>query len=248
MQNEKLKGKTAWITGGKRIGQVVAEVLAQNGVNIIASYRSSSKEAEEIVKNAKKFGVKAISIQCDVANRESVVSAVKEIKKQFKKLDILINMASVFTPVPFEKITEKEWLGNIGAHIFGTFWPSQIAPEIMKSGGHIINIADRTSIGKSYNGYLPYVVTKGAVGSMTKALATELGEKGIFVNAIAPGPILRPEDISKKEWQEIRETSKVKYTITDDEAVNQFAMLIVYLSSVTMASGYIYPLDQGQNL
>ena len=83
---------------------------------------------------------------------------------------------------------------------------------------------------------------------MTKALAVELAPKGIFVNAIAPGPILRPDNISKKDWQEIRETSPLKYKIKDSEAVSQFAELVVYLSKVTMASGYIYPLDQGQNL
>ena len=77
--------------------------------------------------------------------------------------------------------------------------------KIIPRGGHIINIADRTSIGKTYKGYLPYVVTKGAVASMTKALAVELAPKGIFVNAIAPGPILRPEDISKKDWQKINQ-------------------------------------------
>jgi 3-oxoacyl-[acyl-carrier protein] reductase len=246
--NENLYGKTAWITGGRRIGQVIAETLAQNGVNIVVSYRSSNKEAEEIVKNVKKYKVEALAIQCDVGNKESVENAVKEIKKRFKKLDILINMASVFTPVTFENITEKEWQANISAHIFGTFWPSQISSKIIPNGGHIINIADRTTIGKSYNGYLPYVVTKGAIGNMTKALAGELAKNGIFVNAIAPGPILRPDDISKKEWQEIRNSSPLKYKITDEEAVSQFANLTVYLSTTTMASGYIYALDQGQNL
>ena len=250
MQNPKNKivNKTAWITGGKRIGQVIAESLAKEGVNIIASYRSSSPEADEIVRKAKKLGVKAVAIQCDVSQKESVISAVKTIKEKFKKIDILINMASVFTPVKLENITEKDWQNNFETHILGTFWPSQIISKNIPKGGHIINIADRTSIGKSYNGYLPYVVTKGAVANMTKTLATELAPKGIFVNAIAPGPILRPDDISLKEWQKIREASPLKFPISDKEAVDQFAKLVLYLSQVTMASGYIYPLDQGQNL
>ena len=243
-----LKNKTVWITGGKRIGQVVANALAKEGVNIIASYRSSSSEADEIVKKAKTLKVKAMSLQCDVSSRESVAKAVTVISKEFKKIDILVNMASVFTPVKLDDITEKDWSLNLNTHILGTFWPIQVVAKMIPSGGHVINIVDRTSIGKSYKGYLPYIVSKGAVASMTRALAVELAPKGIFVNAIAPGPILRPEDITEKEWRKIREESPLKYPISDKEASRQFAMLVVYLSSVSMASGYIYPLDQGQNL
>ncbi|HEY0221042.1 MAG TPA: SDR family oxidoreductase [Candidatus Paceibacterota bacterium] len=246
MQN--LKGKTVWITGGKRIGQVIAETLAKEGVNIILSYRSSSTEAEETIKNIKKYKIKTLSIKCDVSDEASVQNAVKEIKKNFKKLDVLINMASVFSPIEMQDVKDSDWKNNISAHIFGTFWPIQKIAKIMPNGGHIINIADRTSIGKSYKGYLPYIVTKGAVASITKAMATELAGKGIFVNAIAPGPILRPDDLSKKEWQGIRSSSPLKYKIEDAEAVDQFAKLALYLSTVTMASGYIYPLDQGHNL
>ncbi len=246
--SQNFKNKTVWITGGKRIGQVVADAFAKEGANIIASYRSSKEEAEKIAGNAKKLGVKTLVVKCDVSNRESVLEAVEEISKKFKKVDILVNMASVFTPVSLENVKEKDWSGNINAHILGTFWPTQVLSKIIPKGGHIINIADRTSIGKSYKGYLPYVVTKGAVATMTKALAVELAPKGIFVNAIAPGPILRPDDISLKDWQKIRDESPLKFPINDKEAVGQFAELVLYLSSITMASGYTYPLDQGQNL
>ena len=245
---DELQNKTAWITGSKRIGQIVVQELAKKGVNIIVSYRNSNKEAEQIIKDVKKFGVKSLAIQCDVSEKESVLSAINSISKKFKKIDILINMASVFVPVDFEKISEKDWQLNFKTHVLGTFWPSHAVVKLMHRGGHIINITDRTSIGKIYKGYLPYVVTKSAVASMTKGLAVELAPKGIFVNAIAPGPILRPDDISKKDWKTIRDVSPLKYAIGDSEAVRQFTLLVLYLSSVTMASGYVYPLDQGQNL
>src|SRR3989344_5579835 len=174
------KNKTVWITGGKRIGQVVADVFAKSGANIIVSYRNSKDEAEKVAKNAKKYGVKTLIVQCDVSSRESVKKAVKEIRKKFKKVDILVNMASVFTPVKFENINEKDWIENFNAHVLGTFWPTQI--------------------------------------------------------------------LSKKDWQKIRKASPLKYLINNKEAVTQFAELVLYLSTVTMASGYVYPLDQGQNL
>ncbi len=242
------KNKTVWITGCKRIGQTIAEDFAKAGANLILSYRSSIKEAEKIEKNVKKYKVKTLVLQCDVSKRESVEKAVKQISEKFKRLDILINMASVFTPVKFDEIKERDWENNIQAHIFGTFWSSQIASKIMPRGSHIINITDRTALGKIYSDYLPYVVTKSAVSTMTKALAVELAGKGIFVNAIAPGPILRPEDISEKDWHEIRNQSAIKFSIDDNEAVRQFSLLAMYLASITMASGHTYPLDQGQNL
>ncbi len=247
-QLSKLKGKTAWITGGKRVGQEVAKILAEQGMNIVASYRSSSKEAEAIVKMAENAGATGLAIQADVSSRDSMKKAVELVAGKFTSIDILINMASVFKPVEFGNITEADWKANIEAHILGTFWPTQVISAIMPVGSHIINIADRTSLGKVYKGYLPYVVTKSAVASMTKAVATELAGRGIFVNAIAPGPILRPDDITEKEWAGIRDSSALKYNIDDDEAVAQFALLVLYLSTVTMASGYVYPLDQGQNL
>jgi 3-oxoacyl-[acyl-carrier protein] reductase len=121
-----LKNKTVWITGAKRIGQIVGENLAKNGSNIIVSYRGSSAESEKIVNKAKSLGVKAISVKCDVSKKEDVVNALKEVRKTFKKVDILINMASVFTPVALDNIKKEDWDRNYEAHILGTFWTSKL--------------------------------------------------------------------------------------------------------------------------
>ena len=251
MSNKNLQNKTVWITGGKRIGQSVAEELASLGANIVASYRSSKQEAEELVEKAKIHGVKTHIIQCDVSNRESVVGAVEEIKKEFGQLDILILMASIFKPVKLEDVSDKDFQSNFDVHVKGTFWPIQLALSeskgdlpLMKPGSHIITVSDRTALGKIYPGYLPYVVTKGAVADMTRALGVELGQKGIFINSIAPGPMLKPPDISDKEWQEIRDSSMIKYPITDDEAVREFVDTVVRLCFVR-SSGSTYPLDLG---
>ena len=239
-----LKNKTVWLTGGKRIGQSIAEELASLGANIVASYRSSKEEAEELVEKAKAHGVKTQIIQCDVSNRESVTSTVGKIKSEFGKLDILVLMASIFKPVKLENIQEKDLDANFSVHVKGTFWPIQLSIPMMKPGSHIITISDRTVIGKIYPGYLPYVITKSAVASMTKALAVELGPKGIFVNSIAPGPILKPDDISDKEWADIRSGSIVKYPVTDEEAVREFVETTLRLC-FTRSSGSVYPLDLG---
>ena len=244
----RLRGKTAWITGGKRIGLVVAKALAEQGVNILVSYRSSREEADRIVRDARKLGVRALAVRADVSSRPELERAVEETSKTFPKIHILINMASVFKPTEFDEITAYDWDSNINAHILGTFWPSRLVVPRMPAGSHIINITDRTAVGRIYPKYLPYVATKQAVEGLTRALAVELAPKGIFVNAIAPGPILRPEDISPGEWDALRRKSKVRFPISDAEAVEQFALLVIYLSLITMTSGNIYSLDQGHNL
>jgi NAD(P)-dependent dehydrogenase (short-subunit alcohol dehydrogenase family) len=126
----------------------------------------------------------------------------------------------------------------------GTLWPIQVSLPLVNPDAHIIKVADRTAIGQIYTGFLPYVVTQGVVAHLMKALAAELGPRGIFINAIAPGPILKPEDISSEAWKALRATSSIEYPITDEEAVEQFVEAVVRLSSVR-SSGGVYPVDLG---
>ena len=242
--SKNLKGKTVWITGGKRIGKEIALVLAELGANLILTYRFSEKEAKETAEKTKKLGCKVLVIRCDTADRESVQGAISQIKKKFKKLDILILLASIFKPVNLERIKEDDWNSNFNTHVKGTFWPIQLGLSLMRPGSHVITISDRTSISGIYPGYLPYVVTKSAIAAMTRVLAIELGPRGIFINSIAPGPILKPDDISKNEWQKIRGSSIIKYPITDKEAVREFVDTAIRLCFVR-SSGGIYPLDFG---
>jgi len=245
---ERLRGQTAWITGGKRIGRTVAYTLAEQGVNLVLSYRRSAAEAMETASMAEKLGVRALAVQADVSDRSSVARAVERARAVFPRIDILVNMASVYEPVGIEAAGEREWKSNIDSHVLGTFWPSQLIAPMMPPGGHIINVADVTSISRPQKCNVPYIATKAAIAGMTKAMALDYGERGIFVNALAPGPILPPEDFPRARWERIRERSAVKYPVSDEEAVEQFALLVLYLSLTTMSSGHVYPLDQGQNL
>lgn len=239
-----MKKKVVWITGGKRIGREVAVVLAELGADLVLSYRNSEKEAQETAKKAKKFGSKVLMVKCDITSRDSIKAAVKKIKEKFKKLNILVLLASIFKPVKLEDISDKDWDENFSTHVKGTFWPIQVSLPLMRPDSHIVAVADRTSIGKVYPGYLPYVVTKSAVAAMTRALAVELGPKGIFINSIAPGPILKPDDVSKNEWLKIRKSSMIKYPITDQESVREFVDTVIHLCFVR-SSGGVYPLDLG---
>jgi len=247
-QLETLRGRTAWITGGRRIGRTVASALAGLGVNLVLSYRSSREEADAAAGEARAAGVRALAVHADVGSRRSMARAVEEVRREFPQIDILVNMASVYAVKPAAEITEADWEANISAHVLGTFWPVQLIAPLMPPGGHIINIADATCIDRPQRGVIPYTATKAAVAGMTRAMALEYGQQGIFVNAIAPGPVLRPDDFPVGVWKRIREHYPVRYAMTDEEAVEQFALLVVYLCLTTMTSGHVYPLDQGRNL
>ena len=239
-----LKGKTAWITGGKRIGIKVAEVLAKHGANLVISYNSSKKEALEAASKAKKYSVKVFLIQVDVSSRKSVEDALDKIKKEFKKIDILVLMASIFNKMRLMDVTEKDLIDNFNVHVLGTFWAVQLGLSLIPKGGHVITVSDKTVLGKIYPDYFPYTITKGTVAYMTRALSYELAPKGIFINSIAPGPILKSENLSNEEWKLIRKESMINYPINDKEAVEEFAKLVLYLTTVR-STGSIYPLDLG---
>lgn len=243
-----LKNKTAVITGGKRVGQTVAKALAEQGVNIIATYRSSAEEAEAIVATAQSLGVRAMAVPVDVSKQASVQQVVAEITKQFSEIHFLVNMASIFKPNAIEQVTETEWIDNFGVHVLGFFWMVQQLLPHMPAGSHIVNITDRTYAGRKYKGYVPYQVTKGAAAVLNEVLAVELAERGIHTHSIAPGPILRPPHIPETEWQHIRDESPLKTPITDEEAVRQFAMSVLRACTNTMTSGDTLLIDQGQNL
>lgn len=247
-QLARLRGQVAWITGGKRIGRVVARALAEQGAGVIVGYRHSEAEALQTVTECRQLGVPAEAVQLDVASRESVQRAVDSLIAHFPEIHILVNMASVYRTVDLQAVTAQDWEQNVGAHVLGSFWPVQLLAPHMPSGSHIINVADACVTGRMRRRVLPYQVTKAAVAAMTRALAVEFAPQGIFVNAIAPGQILRPEDYPEHKWAALRSASPIKYPLSDEEAVAQFALLVLYLSVTTTCTGHTFPLDTGDNL
>jgi NAD(P)-dependent dehydrogenase (short-subunit alcohol dehydrogenase family) len=234
---KRLNGKTAWITGGKRIGQRVAELLAKNGCSIILSYNKSKKEAEKTQKSLKTLKIKTLAVQCDVSSRKSVAHAANKIKKSFKKIDILILMASIFEKKNFKSLNENDFRRNFEVHVLGTLFPIQLCLGMMPKGSHIITVSDEATIGKHYEGYLPYLVSKNAINYLTKALSGEL--KGVYINTIAPGPVLKPSGMGEKRWKQIKKELDCK--MTDKEAVERFSKLTLKLSTIK-SSGGIYSL------
>src|SRR5262249_26160498 len=186
----------ALITGGKRIGLVVARELAARGVDVALSYARSKAEAEEAASIVRQAGRRAAIVQADLSQPDACQALVTTACTAVGRLDDLINMASVYAQVPFDDLTAEHWAAAMNVDLRAAFLCSHAAVPHMRAqgGGRIVNFSDW--IAKSgrprYRGFLPYYVAKAGAIALTEALALELAPHDILVNAIAPGPILAP--------------------------------------------------------
>lgn len=208
-----LNDRVVLITGGKRIGQIVARELAVRGAHIAVSYRGSRTEAEATAADVQRAGRKAAVVAADVGKPADCTSLVEAVVAELGRLDVLINMASVYQETPFDAMTEQDWQRNIDVNLRSVFLCAKAAVPHMRrqGGGRIINFADwlAKSGRPAYKGFVAYYTAKAGVVALTEALALELAADQILVNAIAPGPILAPPDLSAEERDEVAAATPV---------------------------------------
>ncbi len=186
-----LKNKVAIITGAKHgIGLGIALAFAKEGCNVVVSDIVQA-DCEKTAKKLQKFGVKTLAIACDVSKKTEVDNLVNETVKKFAKLDILVNNAGIFPFVPFSKMTEENWDKVLDVNLKSIFLCSQAALKKMKAGGKIVNISSIASL-VGFEGLVHYCASKSGLNGMIRALALELADKKINVNAVAPGAIETP--------------------------------------------------------
>jgi NAD(P)-dependent dehydrogenase (short-subunit alcohol dehydrogenase family) len=199
-----LQGRAALITGGKRIGVVVATELARRGVDVALVYRSSRAEAEEAAGEVRDLGRRASVLQADLRQPDACERVVNEAVAAFGRLDILVNMASIYRPMVLEEITLEDWDAQMAVDLRSSWLCARAAVPHMRRlrGGRIVNFSDwvARSGRPRYPGFLTYYVAKAGVVALTEALALELAADQILVNAVAPGPIVAPEGTSDEEF------------------------------------------------
>lgn len=202
-----LTGKVSLITGGKRIGAVVALALARAGSNVALVYNRSRDEADETAEAVRALGRRAFTIRADVSKAADCDQAVAATIIDLGRLDVLVNMASLYVAKPFEQLTDADWDRQLAIDLRATFLFSHAVAPQMKNvgGGRIINFSDWVvaSGRPRYAGYLPYYVAKAGVKALTEGLALELAGHQILVNAIAPGPILPPPEMTAAERDQV---------------------------------------------
>jgi len=186
----KLKNKVALVTGAsKGIGASIAKHLASEGASVVVNYSSSKSGADKVVSEITANGGKAVAVQANVARKSEVDRLFAEAKKAFGKVDVLVNNAGIYEFMPLEKLTEEHFHKHFDLNVLGLLLASQAAAQQFNgAGASIINISSVVST-LAIPESAVYSGTKGAVDSITRSLASELGPKGIRVNAIRPGMV-----------------------------------------------------------
>jgi NAD(P)-dependent dehydrogenase (short-subunit alcohol dehydrogenase family) len=240
------KGKVALLTGGARIGQVVAHSLAVRGCDLALIYRGSQAAAEASTKAAISAGVRAITIRADATDEDQIARAVNETHRALGRIDILLNMASIYlnTPEP----NEADWSNIIGVNARSVFLFSMHTAPIMKqsgAGARIINFADwlPASGRPRYRGFVPYYVSKAAVVALTESLALELAPE-VLVNAIAPGPILAPPDLTPEENADVINATPLRRW----GGAAEIAKAVLFLVDSDFVTGECVRVDGGRHL
>ena len=206
-----LVGRVALITGGKRIGAVVAVALARAGADVALVYNRSRAEADETAAEVRDLGRRAVTIQADVSDPAACSALVERTVQDLGRLDVLVNMASIYRAKPLAELTAADWDGQLDVDLRAAFLCAHAAAPVMRQhgGGRIINFSDWVAASgrPRYQGFVPYYVAKRGVIALTEALALELAADQILVNAVAPGPIVAPPGTSAEESEAVEQAT-----------------------------------------
>ncbi len=192
--DKELKGKVAVVTGSARnMGRGFAETLARNGADVVVHYHSdkSKGDADETARLVTAQGSRAIVVSGDISKTSEVKRLFEEAMKAFGRIDVVINNAGLIVKKPFQEITEEDFDRSFGINAKAAFFVMQEAARRISDNGRIINIGT-SLLGATTGFYSVYAGSKAPLEDFTRALAKEIGARGVTVNTVAPGPIDTP--------------------------------------------------------
>ncbi|MFE4369308.1 SDR family NAD(P)-dependent oxidoreductase [Streptomyces sp. NPDC056835] len=185
-----LDGKAAFVTGGSRgIGEAVALRLAEDGADVALTYQHNAERATRVVDRIKALGRRALAVRADSADATAVRDAVDRAAGEFGRLDILVNNAGTGAMGPIEEVPLEDVDRVLSVNVRAPFLTSQAALRHMSDGGRIVTIGSCMAERVAFPGGALYATSKTALTGLTKALARELGPRGITANLIHPGPV-----------------------------------------------------------
>jgi len=238
----------ALITGGKRIGAAVARALAAAGMDVALSYNSSRADAEATAAAVAGTGRRAHVISADLGNPDHCQTLVDQAAATLGRLDVLVNMASVYSTVPFDQTDLATWNRVVDVDLRAAFLCSRAAVPYLRQqgGGRIVNVADWTAASgrPRYTGLIPYYVAKAGVIALTEALALELAGDRILVNAVAPGPIVAPPGITEEEVKAVEAATPLGRWGGPDAIVQA----VMFLIATDFVTGETIRVDGGRHL
>ncbi len=242
-----LGGKTALITGAaRRVGAQITRVLHGAGANVVLHYRSSAEDATRLADelNALRPASAALA-ECDLLDVAELKNSRRAHKQAFGGLDILVNNASTFFPTPVGDITEIDWDDLIGTNLRAPLFLAQAAASLLhERQGLIINIADIHGL-RPLRRYPVYSIAKAGLVMLTRALARELGPH-VRVNAVAPGPVMWPEDGLDEALQaKITQRTALKRMGSPEDVAR---VCLFFATGAPYITGQILAVDGGRSI
>lgn len=239
-----LSGRWALVTGSaKRVGRVVARELASRGANVVVHYNASAADAADAVRELEGLGVRALALKAELGVTAEVAALAHEAEAQTGGVSVLVNCASNYLRVPFDALTEETWDASLDVNLKAPFllaW--QLGRAMRERGeGAIVNVADWAGE-RPYKDYLPYCVSKAGVICLTKALAKELAPT-VRVNAVAPGPVLLPEDFGPEARAAVERATPLRRVGTPEDVARCIRFLV---EEAAFSTGALFHVDGGR--
>ncbi|MEK7664388.1 MAG: SDR family oxidoreductase [Patescibacteria group bacterium] len=233
-----IKNKTIILTGAARIGQEIAKSLKEKGANLVMTYFNSPDEV----------GALGLVVKADVSRQKDVELVVKTAKERFGSVDCLVHMAAIYEKTDWKDLSEASWLKQMDIIAKSSFLFAKIAGDqmLMNQGdikGKMVFFSDWSVMARPYKDYIVYNVAKASVEALVKSLAKELAPD-ILVNAIAPGPILKPPNLTDKENEEVIANTLLKKW----GGAKEIAKGVCYLLDTDFVTGHILTIDGGRTI
>lgn len=235
-------------SGKRRVGSVVVEMLAEAGYAVAIHYRSSAKDADELVARLTAQGHTAQSFMADLTDEKAVHRLIESVRNMWGRIDVLVNAAAVWERKRLEEVTAADVRFHFETNTLGSFLCAQQAGLVMVTqpqGGVIINIGDWAEI-RPYLDYAAYFPSKGGVTAMTRSLAVELGMRNpnVRVNAVLPGPVMLPPEMTEEEKAEVINATLVKR----EGSPRNIAQAVMALIQNDFITGVCLPVDGGRSI
>lgn len=245
-----ISDQVAVVTGGAhRVGKAIALELARRGVHVLIHYGTSAQEATETVREIKSLGVDSYAVQADISKPEAVETIFSALREQFGRLNIFVNSASNFQKRDLLNVTLEDWQETMAINVTAAFLCTQAATAMMRqndpSGGCIINILDRGAM-EPWAAYPQHSVSKAALWMLTQVSAASLGPD-IRVNAVIPGPVMKPagNSMTEEEWLKLGRQATLVQHVGSPEDV---ARAVAYLASEDFVNGAAIHVNGGEHL
>jgi len=237
-----LKGRTALVTGGAhRLGRAIALALAKEGCRLMIHFHHSAEAAKETAAELRGLGARAEVAQADLSSSEGIQRLFAALDTAYGGLELLVNSAAVLERVDLLEATEDDWRRTVGLNLRGAFFTLQQAAIRMKArgGGAIVNVSD-TAAHRPWPAYPLHSISKSGLEMLTEVAAARLAP-AIRVNAVVPGPTLRPVGMSESRWHAIARATPMGGRVEPEEV----ARGVVFLMKNDYVTGHSMRIDAG---